>query len=199
MAVAVDGAFDGAEAEESEEAEESGGPCGGVHAGAGGDAEGGDEPDGGGGGEALDAVAVAHDGACAEEADTGDDVGADAAGVVSEHGEVGGSEGLVGVVVDRDDHEEGGGERDDDVRAQAGGSFALLAFDADECAEEDGAEESQAEVVEGEHRWIRERERAVVEEKSGGADSEHLTRSDFHDSTGGVACHRPRGERRTWI
>lgn len=69
------------------------------------------------------------DGACAEEADAGDDLSGDAAGVAGGGGEEIGSHGV-----------DGGAEADEDERAEAGGFVMAFAFGADDGSGEEGGE-----------------------------------------------------------
>lgn len=106
-----------------------------------GSADAGTGPEGGGGVDAADGAAFAHDDASAEEADAGDDVGDDVEGA--------GIAAVEFVEADGNIDEEGGADTDEDVGAKAGGALADLAFVADEAAEEEGGEECDEAIEEG--------------------------------------------------
>ena len=97
--------------------------------------DGGHHPDGGRAGEPGDGAPQVQDGARADEADPGQHLGRDAAGVAPPGGDV-----------LREHGEEGGPDADEDVGAQAGGLAAQLAFEADGPAQEHGEDELEQEL-----------------------------------------------------
>ena len=105
--------------------------------GAAGHADGGDEPDGGGGGEAVDFFVVDEDQAGADEADAGDYLGGDAGGVEDDAVV---DEDVVEAVL-RDEQEESGCGAYDGIGAEAGALVADFALEADGGAEEKGQTE----------------------------------------------------------
>src|SRR6266542_1537107 len=101
-----------------------------------GHAEGTGRPDAGRGGEPADGEAVAQDGAAAEEADAGDDLGGQPARV-----------GALAEPVRGDEGEQAGADGQQDVRAQAGGLVGQLPLGAHQPAE-DGGEGQPGELFE---------------------------------------------------
>ena len=94
-----------------------------------------DHPDGGGAREARDRPSEVQDGARADEADAGEDLGRDPAGVASARRDV-----------PREHGEERGPHADEDVRAETRGLAAKLALEADGPAEDHGEHELKEEL-----------------------------------------------------
>ena len=92
------------------------------------------EPDGGRGGEPLDAIVVHKDDAGADEADAGDDLRGNTGWI--EHDATGGED--IHEAVLRDEQEEGGGGADDRIGSEAGALMAKLPLKADQCRENEG-------------------------------------------------------------
>ena len=124
--------LDAEEHGEDEERDERGGDRQRVEAGAGRHADGGVDPDGGGGGQAADVTLSAQDRAAAEKADAGDDLRRDARRIAAvRFGQL-----------DRDQGEGRGAERDQRVRAEAGGALTDLALRAEHRAEHGGEQQA---------------------------------------------------------
>ena len=93
----------------------------------------GDEPDGGGGGEAVDSILSDEDQPCPDEADACNDLGGDTRGV--EHDQAGSQyvcEAILG-----DEQEESGGGADDGVGAESGALMPNLPLEPDQGREEE--------------------------------------------------------------
>jgi hypothetical protein len=101
----------------------------------------GGEPEGGGGGDAEDHVVLFNDGACADEADAGED----AEGQTHEvHDGVGVGRFAVGGEEEVHlDHGDGGGHGDEESGAQAGGMTVAAAVRTEGGAGDDGEDEAQ--------------------------------------------------------
>jgi hypothetical protein len=115
-----------------------------VVAGARGDPDGGGRPQGRGGREAADGEALPDDRARTEEADPADDLRGDARRVVDDA--AGPRVREVGERVRGDDREEGGADRDEQVRPQAGLALPQLALEPDRSPERRGGREPEEDV-----------------------------------------------------